>query len=202
MYTSILLVALTGVAPSAEGTKSVKWSLDYTAAGKQAAQEKKPLAVFLAPGQGSYQAIGRDGGLGSEAEELLARQYVCVHIDTATSQGKALAQAFDVPEGLGIVISDRTGEKQTFRHEGDLARADLVRYLTRYGDPNYVFVETESNPGRAHGGAVAYCGGGCGAVSCGTCGGGCGGHARHGLGGHRGGCGGGHRGGCGGRGCR
>jgi hypothetical protein len=201
MYTSILLVALTGVAPSAEGDKAVKWSLDYTAAGKQAASEKKPLAVFLAPGQGAYQTIGRDGGLGAEAEALLARQYVCVHIDTATSQGKALAQAFDIPDGLGIVISDRTGEKQTFRHEGDLARADLVRYLTRYGDPNYVFVETESNPGRGHGGTAAYCGGGCGgcgAAACGTCGGGCGGgrrsHARHG-------CGGGRRGGCG-RGCR
>ena len=43
MYTSILLVALTGMAPSAEGSKTPAWGHDYTSAGKQAAQEKKPL---------------------------------------------------------------------------------------------------------------------------------------------------------------
>ncbi|HEX5269352.1 MAG TPA: hypothetical protein VFW33_02640, partial [Gemmataceae bacterium] len=170
MYTSILLVALTGVAPTVDGAKAPKWSLDYTAAGQQAAREKRPLVVILAPGQGAYQKLGRDGGLGAEAEGVLADQYVCVHIDTATARGQELARAFAIPEGLGIVISDRTGEKQTFRHEGDLARIDLVRYLKRYGDPDYVFVETESNPGHHHGGAAGYAGG------CGTCGGGsCGG---------------------------
>jgi hypothetical protein len=166
MYTSILLVALTGVAPNADAAKAPKWSLDYAAASKQAAQEKKPLAVFLAPGEGAYQKLGHEGGIGSEAEGLLAEKYVCVHVDTTTSKGKELARAFAIPEGLGIVISDRTGEKQTFRHEGDLDRAVLVSYLTRYGDPNYVFVETESNPGRAGHGAAASCSGG----SCGTCG--------------------------------
>jgi hypothetical protein len=184
MYTSILLAALTGVAPTAEAGKAPKWSLDYTAACKQAAQEKKPLVVILAPGEGAYQKLGRDGGLGAEAEGQLAEKYVCVHIDTNSARGKELAKAFAIPEGLGIVISDRTGEKQAFRHEGDLARADLVRYLQRYGDPNYVFVETESNPGHApYGAPVSYaggycstCGGGCGVVTCGGggCGGGCG----------------------------
>jgi hypothetical protein len=172
MYTSILLVALTGTAPSAEGGKALVWSLDYTAAGKQAAQANKPLAVFLAPGKGAYAKIDQDGSLGAEAQGVLAEKYVCVHIDTSTSKGKELAQAFEIPGGLGIVISDRTGEKQAFRHEGDLARADLVRYLQRYSDPNYVFVETESNPGRRHAAAapVVYGGGYC--ASCGGCSGG------------------------------
>jgi hypothetical protein len=142
-------VALTGAAPAAEGAKAPTWSLDYTAAVKQGTAAGKPLAIFLAPGEGAYKKIGRDGGLGAEAEALLAQTYLCVHIDTATERGKKLAQAFEMPDGLGIVISDRTADKQAFRHEGDLARADLVRYLTRYGDPSYVVVRTESNPGPA-----------------------------------------------------
>jgi hypothetical protein len=148
MYTSILLVALSGVAPSAE-TKAPVWSLDYAAAKKMSASEKKPLAVFLAPGTGAYDKIGRDG-LGDEARGLLTSRYVCVHVDTSTSRGKELAQAFEMSDGLGIVIGDRTGDKQAFRHEGDLARADLVRYLKRYSDPDYVVVRTESNPEHVH----------------------------------------------------
>lgn len=168
MYTSILLVALTGIAPNADGPKAPKWSLDYAAASKQAADAKKPLLVVLAPGEGGYQKLGHEGALGAEAEGLLAEKYVCVHIDTNSAKGKELAQAFAIPDGLGIVISDRTGEKQAFRHEGDLNREVLVSYLTRYSDPNHVFVETESNPGRAGHGAAASCSSSC----CSTCGGG------------------------------
>ena len=180
MYTSILLVALTGMAPSAEGSKAPAWSLDYTAASAKAVKEKKPLAVFLAPGQEAYEKIGQEGGLGADAKGLLAEKYVCVHIDTNTSKGKQLAQSFGMPEGLGIVISDRTGEKQAFRHEGDLARANLVRYLQRYSDVNYVFVETESNPNHIHGPAsVGSCSSGS-CSSCGSCSGGsCSGGRRH-----------------------
>ncbi len=176
MYTSILLVALTGIAPTAEGGKAPAWSHDYTAACKLAVQAKKPLAIVLAPGKEAHQKLGRDGGLGAEAEGLLSEKYVCVQIDTSTDKGKELAQSFQMPAGLGIVISDRTVEKQAFRHEGDLARADLVRYLTRYADPNFVFVETESNPGHAaHAAPVfyqpsGYCpscsGGGCSGGRC------------------------------------
>jgi hypothetical protein len=161
MYTSILLVALSGVAPSAD-TKAPSWSLDYGAATKLAAQSKKPMAIFLAPGKGSYEKIGRDGGLGADAQQILSEKYICVHINTSTSAGKELAQSFRMPEGLGIVISDSKAENQAFRHEGDLARADLVRYLKRYGDPSYVVVQTESNPGPATSTApVFYSGGFC-----------------------------------------
>jgi hypothetical protein len=155
MYTSMLLVALAGMAPSVEGSKAPAWSLDYTAASDVAAKEKKPLAVFLAPGQGAYEKIGQ-GGLGAESQGLLAEKYVCVHIDTSTSKGKALAQAFEMPQGLGIVISDRTLEKQAFRHEGDLAKADLVRYLQHYAEPNRVFAGTESNPDHVRRTASAF----------------------------------------------
>jgi len=200
MYTSILLVALTGMVPAAEKSKAPAWSHDYATAGKEAVQAKKPLLVIFAPGQDGYGTMGREGGLSAEAQALLAEKYVCVHVDTSTGRGKELAKAFDFENDLAIAISDVTGEKLAFYHEGDLANADLVRYLERYSDPNRVVEFTESNPGRRHhgGGCGDGCGGyvGCGGGSCGgyaTCGscGGCGG--RH----HRG-----HRGGrCGGR-CR
>jgi hypothetical protein len=185
MYTSILLVALSGVA-AAEELAAPSWVQDYSAAKKQAAKEKKPLAVFLAPGKASWDKIGRDGGLGSEAKRLLSDNYICVHVDTATKEGRRLAEAFEIPDGLGIVISDRTADLQAFRHEGDLANADVTRYLRRYADPNLVVRVTESNPGhRERGysyGAPAYApvqsypimGGG----YCPTCGGCAGGRCR------------------------
>jgi hypothetical protein len=201
MYTSILLVALTGTAPVTEGSKAPAWSHDYTTAGKEAVQAKKPLLVILAPGQKGYDKMGRDGGISADAKALLADKYVCVHIDTTTAKGQELARAFDFEGDTGIAISDVTGEKLAFYHEGDLANADLVRYLERYSDPNRAVEFTESNPGRRHHGgggcATVSCGGGCGGyATCGTCGGGCGGGRHHR--GHRSGC---HRGGCGG-GCR
>jgi hypothetical protein len=204
MYTSILLVALTSVSAPVEGTKAPSWSQDYTAARKQAIGEKKPLAVFLAPGKGAWDKIGQDG-VSADANNVLASKYVCVHVDTSTSAGKVLAAAFEIPSGLGIVISDRTGDVQAFRHEGDLANQDLVRYLSTYSDPNRVVVATESNPGHSQQGSCSSCSscstGGCGGSSCGgsSCGGSScgGGHSGHRLGG----CLGGHRSSCGG-GCR
>src|SRR5260370_27657160 len=114
MYTSILLIALTGVAPSAEGSKVPSWSGDYAAAAKVAAQEQKPLLVILAPGQGSYDRMGRDGGLSADAKAMLADRYVCVHVDTTTETGQQLAAAFDLTDEMGIFISDRTGDKLSF----------------------------------------------------------------------------------------
>ena len=66
MYTSILAVALTGLSAPAESATVASWSQDYTSARKQAVAEKKPLAVFLAPGTRGWDKIGRDGGLSME----------------------------------------------------------------------------------------------------------------------------------------
>jgi len=147
MYTSILVFALSGLAPSAEAGRSPAWLTDYTAAGIQSASAKKPLAVFLASGKAGYDKLSREGKLPVAAAAILESKYVCLHVDTSTEQGKRLAELFEVPEGLGVVISDRAGDVQAFRHEGSLANGDLVRYLKRYADPNLVVRTTESNPG-------------------------------------------------------
>src|SRR5207302_6334215 len=44
----------------------------------------------------------------------------------------------------GLVLSDRRGDNQAFRHEGTLADADLERQLRKYSDPDRVVRRTES----------------------------------------------------------
>ncbi len=146
MVTSILMVALTGL-PGGIASSGPKWHTDYAIAQKQAESAKKPLAVFLAPGKRGYEKFARDSDQTAEIQEALASKYVCLHVDTAQAAGRRLAADFEMPSGLGIVISDRSGTAQAFRHEGDLANRDLARYLVKYADPNRVVTTTDSNPG-------------------------------------------------------
>jgi len=145
MYTSILVLAFSGFAPAANA-QAPTWLNDYSAAIGQGAAQKKPVAVFLAAGINGWKKLGHEGGLSSDALKILASQYVCVHVDTTAPEGKRLARALEIPSGLGIVISDRTGQLQAFSHEGDLTDAKMVRYLQRYGDLQYVVSTTETNP--------------------------------------------------------
>ncbi len=142
MYTSILLLALS-VAPSADLT-SPSWSNDYGMASKESATAKKPLAVVLGTGDAGYNQLDRDGKLTTEAKGLLASKYVCVYVNTESADGKRLAESFRMPSGRGIVISDRTGDLQAFRHEGDLTSTELVRNLERYSDLDRPVVSTET----------------------------------------------------------
>jgi hypothetical protein len=146
MYTSILVVALSGFAPAADTAVAPSWMTDYTKAGQLSAREHKPLAVFLGSGKDGYLKLSQDGSLSREAKQILAEKYVCLHIDTSTEHGQSLADAFEMPDGLGIVISDRTSKLQAFRHEGDLTEDTLVRYLVRYSDPQLVVRGTDTNP--------------------------------------------------------
>jgi hypothetical protein len=145
MYTSILLLALSSVPGNV--VVGPIWESDYAVAQKRAESAKKPLAVFLAPGERGYDKIARNGGLTAEVQKMLAAKYVCLHVDTAQAAGRSLAAVFEMPSGLGVVVSDRTGAVQAFRHEGDLTNVDLSRYLVKYADPSRTVVRTESNPG-------------------------------------------------------
>jgi hypothetical protein len=142
MYTSILMLALS-VTPSADLT-SPSWFTDYATASRQSMAAKKPLAVILGTGEAGWEKLDREGRLTTEAKGLLADKYVCVYVNTETPSGQRLAKAFEMPNGRGIVISDRTGDVQAFRHEGDLSNRDLVRYLERYADPDRKVRATES----------------------------------------------------------
>src|SRR5215471_1125064 len=96
--------------------ESPSWKLDYYLAQSQGKAAGKPLAVFISSGKDGWEHVSKDGMLSKEAKRILAGEYVCLYVDTKSSAGRELAATFDIPEGSGIVLSDRTGEVQAFRH--------------------------------------------------------------------------------------
>ena len=163
MYTSIVCVALAGSADvSAALPKAPAWQTDYSAAQKIGAEEKKPLVVVIGRGPDDVAAVSRDGKLDPSVVEALQAHYVCVYIDATSERGQKLADAFEMKSGL--VISDRSGEKQAFRHEGTLTNGDLGRVLNRFADPDRVVERTETQqrtevryyPGDASPGVPAF----------------------------------------------
>ncbi len=130
MHTSVLWMALAVAAPA--GEKTPEWLTSYKEAQQQGQKLSKPLAVFLAPGKEGWQQLVREGKLSKEALEQLADGYVCVHLDTTSADGKKWAKAFEMPTGLGVVLSDRSGDTQAFRHEGSLDGSTLTSTLTSH----------------------------------------------------------------------
>src|SRR5262249_46628884 len=126
MFTSVTMVALSGFLAAAPAT-GPNWEKDYPSARQQGKSERKPLAVFVGSGREGYQGVARDGKLTREVRQLLSRNYVCVYVDTGKEANQRWARAFRMENG--IVLSDRTGDLQAFRHEGSLASEDLKRYL-------------------------------------------------------------------------
>jgi hypothetical protein len=143
MYQLMLLALL----PQADAATKPVWLDSYGQARAQGASEERPVLVIVAAGEEGYQKIAREGRISKTASELLASQFVCVHVDSTTEAGQKLARAFGLTRNLGIIISDKSGKYQAFFHEGNLSEGNLVRYLQRYGDPNRVFLTTETNPG-------------------------------------------------------
>jgi hypothetical protein len=139
MYTSIVLTVLAGlVSPSTD----VTWSTDYTTARQTGQNDKKPLAVFLGSGEHGHDKVCRDGTLSKEAQEALQKNYVCVYVDMSSPAGKRLADAFEITQPAGMVLSDRTGDTQAFSHNGAISGSDLTRALTRFADPSLVVQTT------------------------------------------------------------
>ena len=144
MYTSLVLVALVsagGIPESA--THAPQWHRDYFAARKLDNPNHKPLAVFVGRGESGWDDRSKEGELSKEAKTLLDAHYVCVYVDTSKTEGRQLAETFDLTEGL--VISDGSGERQAFRHEGNLSNRDLEKHLRKFSDPDRVPVKTETN---------------------------------------------------------
>ena len=126
--TTLAFIALAG-GYSAGSIPSPKWELDYGKALTIASAEWKPVAVFIGQ-QKSTSAIP------PEAAKLLREKYVCVHLNTDTAAGKAMAQQFQLVDGL--VLSSPGGRYQALRHTGELKGATLTGTLTQYasaGDP-------------------------------------------------------------------
>ena len=122
------------------------WMTDYGQAVQAGKKAGKPLAVFVSSGADGYQQVSRGGTLGSETRALLAKAYVCVYADTTQPAGMRLAQALEIANGRGLVISDRTGQSQAFHYVGQLSETELTRNLERFANIDNVRT-TESNAG-------------------------------------------------------
>lgn len=168
MYASAWVMALAvAIAAPAE---NVSWLTDYSAAIAKGSSEGKPVAVFIGTGKAGWNKVSQEGQLSDDALQILKQSYVCVYIDAKTEAGKDLADAFQVPDGVGIILSDRTGKLQAFRHEAELADSRIARYLERFADPALVVQTTVSNPSRRSNygpGGAAPAGGYC--PNCPTC---------------------------------
>jgi hypothetical protein len=146
MFTTTTVIALAGFFVSAT-LESPTWHADYGSAQQVGREGHKPLAVFIASGKTGWNRVSQNKQLGKEVQQLLARNYVCIYVNTSGNGGKQLAAEFDIRQGLGLILSDSTGNLQAFRHEGDLPNEKLLHYLKRFADPERVVRTTESNPG-------------------------------------------------------
>ena len=143
MHTSIVLVAL-GLL-NAAALESPAWITDYDSARKTGREEQKPLAVFVGSGAKGWHRVTKEGKLGKETSRILTDEYVCVYVDADQPWGKKLASAFELSDGVGLVISDRTGRLQAYHHIGELANEDLARHLHRYADAERSVRTTETD---------------------------------------------------------
>src|SRR6185369_16011411 len=144
MYSSMICLAMSAMLSTTTAAHLPAWQLDYRQARDVAAREQKPLAVVVGTGAAGWDKIVA-GDLAPETASALRSGFVCVYVDKSTPDGEKLAKAFDLTKTTGLVISDRKGDLQAFRHEGQMADADLHRAAVRYADPALVVRSTESN---------------------------------------------------------
>ena len=145
MFTTTLVVALAGfVASTTVG--SPRWHADYGSAKQLGKEGSKPLAVFVGYGENGWNRVSHEGELGQEVKRLLAKNYICVYIDTNLQAGRQLAAEFEIHDRTGLVVSDHTGKYEAFHHQGDLPNEQLLHYFSKYADPNRTVRATETNP--------------------------------------------------------
>jgi thioredoxin 1 len=127
MYTSSALL-LMGAAICGQAT-SPSWLDHYSTARARGVEAGRSLAVFVGKGKAGAAQCCRDGKLSDAAEKLLAKHYVCVYVDVEKPSNKWLADAFAFTKGNGVALSDRSGNIQTFYHDGEVSAAKLLDAL-------------------------------------------------------------------------
>ena len=143
MMNVLAILSLAG-ALTGHNLPAPSWESDYSLALKLAESKQKPIALFVAAGPAGWQKLTREGGLSAPASQTLSDRYICLFIDTETAQGKRTATAFGLTDSLGLIISDRTGKLQAFRHTGQLSQAELADRLVKYADSGRPVATTET----------------------------------------------------------
>lgn len=142
MYSIVfgLVLATTATAPAAN---LPTWQADYRQAKVLAARDSKPLAVVIGSGSATWDSV-ISGQLSDQAAQTLRSGYVCVFVDVNSEAGKKLASAFEAGSTPTLILSDRTGEVQAYRHVGAIEADKVATVLTRYAEPNRAVTTTEN----------------------------------------------------------
>jgi hypothetical protein len=128
------------------------WQPDYPTAYAQSSTAHKPLAVFIGHGSGGAGSVVTKG-LTAEENKALADKFVALYVDADSAEGKKLATAFQITDGL--VISDATGGLQALKHGGAISQTELDGYLVKYAEPARQVTTTDVG-GTAKPAAVTY----------------------------------------------
>jgi hypothetical protein len=125
----MLLVALSPW--MANAALSPEWSHEYAKALKLASGAGKPLVVFVGSGTEGWRTVA-EGGVSPEALKLLKERYVCLYVDTATTEGREVADSFEVGRRTALIISDKAAKYQAYKQPGPIASASLDEVLQKY----------------------------------------------------------------------
>lgn len=140
----IMFTALASFALAATPAAAPSWESDYRQACAVAARESKPLAVVLGKGEAGWDALVSDTTLGAVMPAAARTAYVWHYVDTTTDAGRKLARDFRT-DGPALILSDRSGDVQAYRHQGRIGSDSLKTVLTRYADPAREVRRTETN---------------------------------------------------------
>jgi len=136
MYTSMIGVALSA-ALGAPVALAPAWQHDYGLARQLGEREHKPLVVVIGSGSSNWAKLSQATEQDETINPTLRINYVCLFVDTDTTDGRKLAQSFDM-NGPGLVISDRSGSVQAYRRTGEVPATELAQTLTSHADDTYV----------------------------------------------------------------
>lgn len=138
MNTSILGAALVAaLVPAHTASLAPAWLHDYSMARELGSREKKPLVVVIGSGKTDWANLAKPAEQDDTINQTLRSSYVCLFVDTDTTDGQQLARSFEM-SGPGVVISTRSGETQAFRKAGEVPAGELAKELSNCADDTYV----------------------------------------------------------------
>ena len=138
MFSSFYTFAL--VATLTTSANMPAWQMDYRQAHDVAARDQKPLCVVIGNGSHGWDNVC---DIADNSADTMRSAFVCCYVDKATPEGQKMAAEFAL-DGVGMIISDRTGAVQAYRHIGPLNSDEVQRAATRYSNPAFVVRTTET----------------------------------------------------------
>lgn len=137
MFTSIMGAAVVAVLLQSHATLAPVWQTDYRTARELGSRENKPLVVVIGSGKTDWAHLAKATEQEDSINQTLRSNYVCLFVDTDTTEGQRLANSFEL-SGPGIVISNRKGDVEAYRKSTEVPAKELAKELVKHTDDEYV----------------------------------------------------------------